>query len=199
MEDGYTKALMALQKSHVWLRFPNFWNYYTNQWALKKKVKRSIVVPYCINISPGVGGGTIYFCLFADVGPSIPCGEAIVQQHKQGDWGSKWNVQVLISELLPEHVDVEAHLLAHPCICARTNGEVSLCEYLKLILYNETFFKMYYDNAICFWRYVTCIGRIRGGTIFSCISCWGYLIWRESVLLPKYRWCHLWCHSGMTS
>ena len=44
-EDGYTKALMVLQKSHVWLRFPNFWNYYTNQWAPKKKVKRSIVVP----------------------------------------------------------------------------------------------------------------------------------------------------------
>ena len=44
-EDGYTKALMVLQKSHVWSRFPNFWNYYTNQWAPKKKVKRSIVVP----------------------------------------------------------------------------------------------------------------------------------------------------------
>ena len=45
MEDGYTKALMVLQKSHVWSRFPNFRNYYTNQWAPKKKVKRSIVVP----------------------------------------------------------------------------------------------------------------------------------------------------------
>ena len=54
MEDGYTKALIALQKSHVWLRFPNFRNYYTNQWAQKKKVKRSIVLPYCINISPGL-------------------------------------------------------------------------------------------------------------------------------------------------
>ena len=45
---------MALQKSHVWSRFPNFRNYYTNQWAPKKKVKRSIVLPYCINISPGL-------------------------------------------------------------------------------------------------------------------------------------------------
>ena len=54
MEDGYTKALMALQKSHVWSWFPNFRNYYTNQWAPKKKVKRSIVVPYYINISPGL-------------------------------------------------------------------------------------------------------------------------------------------------
>ena len=53
-EDGYTKVLMALQKSHVWLQFPNFRNYYTNQWAPKNKVKRSIVVPYCINISPGL-------------------------------------------------------------------------------------------------------------------------------------------------
>ena len=53
-EDGYTKVLMALQKSHVWSRFPNFRNYYTNQWAPKKKVKRSIVLPYCINISPGL-------------------------------------------------------------------------------------------------------------------------------------------------
>ena len=45
MEDGYTKALIVLQKSDVWSRFPNFQNYYTNQWAPKKKVKRSIVVP----------------------------------------------------------------------------------------------------------------------------------------------------------
>ena len=37
-EDAYTKALMALQKSHVWSRFPNFRNYYSNQWAPKKKV-----------------------------------------------------------------------------------------------------------------------------------------------------------------
>ena len=44
-EDGYTKVLMALQKSHVWSQFPNFRNYYTNQWAPKKKVKRSIMVP----------------------------------------------------------------------------------------------------------------------------------------------------------
>ena len=77
-EDGYTKALMALQKSHVWLRFPNFLNYYTNQWALKKKVKRSIMLPYCIKYFSWIGGGTVYFCLFADAGPSITCGEAIV-------------------------------------------------------------------------------------------------------------------------
>ena len=24
-----------------------------------------------------IGGGTVSFCLFADVGPSVPCGEAI--------------------------------------------------------------------------------------------------------------------------
>ena len=39
-EDAYTKALMKLQKSHVWSRFPNFRNYYTQQWAPKKKVTR---------------------------------------------------------------------------------------------------------------------------------------------------------------
>ena len=33
--------------------------------------------------------------------------------------------------LQKSHVDVETHLLAHPCICARTNGEVSWCEYLN--------------------------------------------------------------------
>ena len=44
-DDGYAKALMALQKSHVWSRFPNFRNYYTNQWALKKKVKRVLWCP----------------------------------------------------------------------------------------------------------------------------------------------------------
>ena len=43
----------------------------------------------------------------------------------------KIKCSILVSELLPEHVDVEAHLLAHPHICARTNGKVSLCEYLN--------------------------------------------------------------------
>ena len=81
-EDGYTKVLMALQKLHVWLWFPNFRNYYTNQWALKKKVEKyhgALLYKYF----SWVGGGTIYFCLFADVGRSVPCREAIVQQHKQ--------------------------------------------------------------------------------------------------------------------
>ena len=32
-----------------------------------------------------IGGGTVSFCLFADVGASVPCGEAIVRQHKQRD------------------------------------------------------------------------------------------------------------------
>ena len=41
------------------------------------------------------------------------------------------NVQILVSELLSEHVNVEADLLAHPRICARTNGEVRLCVYLN--------------------------------------------------------------------
>ena len=44
MEDAYTKSLMALQKLHVWLRFPNFRNHYMNHWALKKKAKKRIVV-----------------------------------------------------------------------------------------------------------------------------------------------------------
>ena len=39
-EDAYTKALMELQKSCIWSRFPNFRNYYTQQWAPKKKVTR---------------------------------------------------------------------------------------------------------------------------------------------------------------
>ena len=43
-EDTYTKALMELQKSHVWSRFPNFRNYHTQQWAPKKKVNRGSVV-----------------------------------------------------------------------------------------------------------------------------------------------------------
>ena len=40
MEDAYTKVLMDLQKSHVWSRFPNFHNYYTQQLAPKQKVTR---------------------------------------------------------------------------------------------------------------------------------------------------------------
>ena len=84
-EDGYTKALMALQKSHVWSWFPNFRNYYTNQWAPKKKVKRSIVVPYCINISPGLEEELFIFVCLQMWVQSVPCGEAIVPQHKQRD------------------------------------------------------------------------------------------------------------------
>ena len=49
-EDTYTKALMELQKSHIWSRFPNFCNYYMQQWAPKKKVTRCLVIygyKYC--------------------------------------------------------------------------------------------------------------------------------------------------------
>ena len=40
-EDEYTRNLLRLQKSHVWSRFPNLRNYYTQQWAPKKKVNIS--------------------------------------------------------------------------------------------------------------------------------------------------------------
>ena len=42
-EDAYTKALMELQKSYIWSRFPNFHNYYTQQWAPKKVNRGSVV------------------------------------------------------------------------------------------------------------------------------------------------------------
>ena len=32
-----------------------------------------------------LGGGTFFVNLFADVGPSVPCGAAAVRQHKQWD------------------------------------------------------------------------------------------------------------------
>ena len=51
-EDAYTKALMALQKSHVWSRYPNFRNYYSNQWAPKKKVNTMSVWALLIYMSP---------------------------------------------------------------------------------------------------------------------------------------------------
>ena len=51
-EDAYTKALMALQKSHVWSRYPNFRNYYSNQWAPKKKVNTMSVWALYIYMSP---------------------------------------------------------------------------------------------------------------------------------------------------
>lgn len=38
-EEEYMRNLARLQKSHVWSRFPNLRNYYTQQWAPKKKVK----------------------------------------------------------------------------------------------------------------------------------------------------------------
>ena len=44
MEDAYMKVLMELQKSHIWSRFPNFRNYYTQQRAPKKKINRGSVV-----------------------------------------------------------------------------------------------------------------------------------------------------------
>ena len=40
-EDEYTRNLLCLQKSHVWSRFLNLKNYYTQQWAPKKKVNIS--------------------------------------------------------------------------------------------------------------------------------------------------------------
>ena len=78
MEDGYTRALMALQK---W--FPNFRKYYTNQWAPKKKVKRSIMVPYCINISPGLEEETVLF-LFTDVGQAFHVGRQLYDNTNNG-------------------------------------------------------------------------------------------------------------------
>ena len=42
-EENYTRALMALQKSHVWTRFPNLRNYYSQQWAPKKKVQAILI------------------------------------------------------------------------------------------------------------------------------------------------------------
>ena len=40
MENTYMKALMDLQKSHIWSRFPNFHNYYMQQWVPTKKATR---------------------------------------------------------------------------------------------------------------------------------------------------------------
>ena len=40
-EDEYTKNLLSLQKSHIWSRFLNLRNDYTQQWAPKKKVNIS--------------------------------------------------------------------------------------------------------------------------------------------------------------
>ena len=132
MEDDYTKALMALQKSHVWSRFPNFQNYYTNQWAPKKKVKRSIVVPYCINISPGLEEELFIFVCLQMWVQAFRVGRQLYDNTNNGvEAQNKMFKYPFVSELLPEHVDVEAHLLAHPHICARTNCEVSQCEYLN--------------------------------------------------------------------
>ena len=40
-EDEYKRNLLHLQKSHIWSHFPNLRNYYTQQWAPKKKVNIS--------------------------------------------------------------------------------------------------------------------------------------------------------------
>ena len=40
-EDEYTRNLLRLQKSHIWSHFSNLRNYYTQQWAPKKKVNIS--------------------------------------------------------------------------------------------------------------------------------------------------------------
>ena len=52
---------------HVWSRFLNFCNYYTQQWAPKKKVTRWSVVSQCIVINP-VGRGNCCFFLFCSCG-----------------------------------------------------------------------------------------------------------------------------------
>ena len=42
-EDEYTKYLMNLQKSQVWSHYPSLQNYFTQQWAPKKKVTKIIM------------------------------------------------------------------------------------------------------------------------------------------------------------
>ena len=150
MEDGYTKALMALQKSHVWSQFPNFQNYYTNQWAPKKKVKRSIVVPYCINISPGLEEELFIF-LFV-----CRCGS------KHSVWGGNCTTtQTTGLRLKIKRSNTRFWTVARTCRCQGSftcsskylspdKWRSKLVWIFKLILYNETLFKMYYDNAIYF-------------------------------------------------
>ena len=148
MEDGYTKALMALQKLHVWLRFPNFQNYYTNQWALKKKVKRSILVPCCVNISLGLEEELFIFV----------CLQMWVQAFRVG---RQWYDNTMGLRLKIKCSNTRFWTVAGTCQCwgSFTCSSMYLCPHkwwsklvwiLKLILYNETFLKMYYNNTICF-------------------------------------------------
>ena len=100
--------------------FPNFRNYYTNQWAPKKEGKEKYRGALLYKYFSWVGGGNCFiFVLFADVGPSVLCGEAIVRQTQTTGLRLKNKMfKYSVSELLPETCPMSRlHLLAHPRIC----------------------------------------------------------------------------------
>ena len=83
MEDTYTKALMDLQKSHVWSRFPNFLQLLHKAVGTKEEGNKMMcgLAIYCYKIL--WAEGTVVFSYFADVGSGIPCRVPTVRQHKQ--------------------------------------------------------------------------------------------------------------------
>ena len=72
----------------------------------------------------------IFVCLQMWV-QAFRVGRQLYDNTNNGIEAQNKHVQILVSELLPEHINVKAHLLAYPHICACTNGEVRLCEYLN--------------------------------------------------------------------
>ena len=84
-EDAYTKALMALQKSHVWSRYPNFRNYYSNQWAPKKEGKhneRVGVIDIYVSLLEEEKFFEIYLQMWVQ---AYRIGPATLRQHEQRD------------------------------------------------------------------------------------------------------------------
>ena len=91
-EDEYTRNLLRLQKSHVWSRFPNLRNYFTQQWAPKKKVNISENKRHCNLVYLPIVAVHNTPKFISDVGTGLPHRKATVRQHKQWDRGTKQSI-----------------------------------------------------------------------------------------------------------
>ena len=77
-EDEYTRNLLRLQKSHVWSRFPNLRNYFTQQWAPKKKVHISENKLQCNLVTLHIVALHNTCQFISDVGAGLPHRKATV-------------------------------------------------------------------------------------------------------------------------
>ena len=88
-------------------------------------------MPYCINISPGLEEELFIFVCLQMWVQAFRVGRQLYDNTNNGIEAQNKMFKYSFLNCCQNMSDVEAHLLAHPHICAPTNGEVSRCEYLN--------------------------------------------------------------------